>query len=226
MLRGTMDVDLTAISTLGVTTALAIVPDFYTLPSAQHFRSWPGLVPETRIRRRRPAPVSGPERPRPEPGMPRCPGTVPRPEEVDRPEHRHRAARRDPGPSGTSCRRLPLHRRGRQAPRTRRPGPNGPCRRPCRGPRPRPLAGRPGTGPRRIRVHRRSWQSGSHAVSIGAFLSVPVQRHLFDTGNALPHRPVRARLSPDMEKPRSARRILAESAGSGAVTGVGLKNVV
>ena len=52
-LHGMMGVDLTAIPTIGVTTALTIAaeigPDFSAFPSAQHFSSWLGLAPGTRI---------------------------------------------------------------------------------------------------------------------------------------------------------------------------------
>ncbi len=48
-----MGVDLTAIPTIGVNTALTIAseigPDFSAFPSAQHFCSWLGLAPGTRI---------------------------------------------------------------------------------------------------------------------------------------------------------------------------------
>ena len=48
-----MGVDLTAIPTIGVNTALTIAaeigPDFSAFPSAQHFSSWLGLAPGTRI---------------------------------------------------------------------------------------------------------------------------------------------------------------------------------
>ena len=52
-LHGMMGVDLTAIPTIGVNTALTIAseigPDFSAFPSAQHFCSWLGLAPGTRI---------------------------------------------------------------------------------------------------------------------------------------------------------------------------------
>ena len=52
-LREMMGVDLTAIPTIGVTTALVIAseigPDFSAFPSAQHFCSWLGVAPGTRI---------------------------------------------------------------------------------------------------------------------------------------------------------------------------------
>ncbi len=48
-----MGVDLTAIPTIGINTALVIAaeigPDFSAFPSAQHFSSWLGLAPGTRI---------------------------------------------------------------------------------------------------------------------------------------------------------------------------------
>ena len=48
-----MGVDLTAIPTIGVNTALTIAaeigPDFSAFPSAQHFSSWLELAPGTRI---------------------------------------------------------------------------------------------------------------------------------------------------------------------------------
>ena len=48
-----MGVDLTRIPTIGATTALTIAaeigPDFSAFPSAQHFCSWLGLAPGTRI---------------------------------------------------------------------------------------------------------------------------------------------------------------------------------
>ena len=48
-----MGVDLTAIPTIGVTTALVIAseigPDFSAFPSVQHFSSWLGVAPGTRI---------------------------------------------------------------------------------------------------------------------------------------------------------------------------------
>ena len=52
-LREMMGGDLTAIPTIGVTTALVIAseigPDFSAFPSAQHFCSWLGVAPGTRI---------------------------------------------------------------------------------------------------------------------------------------------------------------------------------
>ena len=52
-LQGMMGVDLTAIPTIGVNTALTIAaeigPDFSAFPSAQHFSSWLGLAQGTRI---------------------------------------------------------------------------------------------------------------------------------------------------------------------------------
>ena len=52
-LHGMMGVDLTSIPAIGVNTALAIAseigPDFSAFPSAQHFCSWLGLAPGTRI---------------------------------------------------------------------------------------------------------------------------------------------------------------------------------
>ena len=52
-LREMMGVDLTAIPTIGGTTALVIAseigPDFSAFPSAQHFCSWLGVAPGTRI---------------------------------------------------------------------------------------------------------------------------------------------------------------------------------
>ena len=57
-------------------------------------------------------------------------------------------------------------------------------------------------------------------LSIGAFLSFrSVPEPLAFFRNAPPHRPVRARLHPETEKTRPARRIFAESAGSGAGAG-------
>jgi len=53
-----------------------------------------------------------------------------------------------PAPSRRSCRRPPATARGHQTSRTHPSGPCGPGRRPCRGPRPRPPAGRLGTVPR------------------------------------------------------------------------------
>ena len=48
-----MGVDLTTIPTIGVNTALVIAseigPDFSAFPTVQHFCSWPGLAPGTRI---------------------------------------------------------------------------------------------------------------------------------------------------------------------------------
>ena len=59
-LREMMGVDLTAIPTIGVTTALviasAIGPDFSAFPSAQHFCSWLGVAPGTRISGGKPLP--------------------------------------------------------------------------------------------------------------------------------------------------------------------------
>ena len=59
-LREMMGVDLTAIPTIGVTTALVIAseigPDFSAFPSAQHFCSWLGLAPGTRISGGKPLP--------------------------------------------------------------------------------------------------------------------------------------------------------------------------
>ena len=53
VLREMMGVDLTAVPVIGVTTALAIAseigPDFSAFPSAQHFCSWLGLAPGTKI---------------------------------------------------------------------------------------------------------------------------------------------------------------------------------
>ena len=52
-LRGMMGVDLTAIPTIGVATALTIAPkvgpDLSAFPSGRHFCSWLGLAPGTRI---------------------------------------------------------------------------------------------------------------------------------------------------------------------------------
>ncbi len=49
-----MGVDLTRVPTIGATTALTVAaeigPDFSAFPSAQHFCSWLGLAPGTRIR--------------------------------------------------------------------------------------------------------------------------------------------------------------------------------
>lgn len=64
-LREMMGVDLTAIPTIGVTTALAIAseigPDFSSFPSAQHFSSWLGLAPGTRISGGKPLPGRAPK---------------------------------------------------------------------------------------------------------------------------------------------------------------------
>ena len=55
-----MGVDLTAIPTIGVNTALVIAseigPSFSAFPSAQHFCSWLGVAPETRISGGKPLP--------------------------------------------------------------------------------------------------------------------------------------------------------------------------
>ena len=59
-----MGVDLTAVPTIGITTALVIAaeigPDFSAFPSAQHFSSWLGLAPGTRISGGKPLPGRGP----------------------------------------------------------------------------------------------------------------------------------------------------------------------
>ncbi len=59
-LREMMGVDLTAIPTIGVTTVLVIAseigPDFSAFPSAQHFCSWLGVAPGTRISGGKPLP--------------------------------------------------------------------------------------------------------------------------------------------------------------------------
>ena len=55
-----MGVDLTAIPTIGAGTALTVAseigPDFSAFPSAQHFCSWPGVAPGTRISGGKPLP--------------------------------------------------------------------------------------------------------------------------------------------------------------------------
>ena len=55
-----MGVDLTAIPTIGVNTALVIAseigPDFSAFPSVQHFCSWLGVAPGTRISGGKPLP--------------------------------------------------------------------------------------------------------------------------------------------------------------------------
>ena len=60
-----MGVDLTAIPTVGVNTALVIAaeigPDFSAFPSAQHFSSWLGLAPGTRISGGKSLPGRGPK---------------------------------------------------------------------------------------------------------------------------------------------------------------------
>ncbi len=60
-----MGVDLTAIPTIGINTALVIAaeigPDFSAFPSAQHFSSWLGLAPGTRISGGKPLPGRGPK---------------------------------------------------------------------------------------------------------------------------------------------------------------------
>ena len=60
-----MGVDLTAIPTIGVNTALTIAseigPDFSAFPSAQHFCSWLGLAPGTRISGGKPLPGRAPK---------------------------------------------------------------------------------------------------------------------------------------------------------------------
>ena len=60
-----MGVDLTAIPTIGVNTALTIAaeigPDFWAFPSAQHFSSWLGLAPGTRINGGKPLPGRAPK---------------------------------------------------------------------------------------------------------------------------------------------------------------------
>ncbi len=59
-----MGVDLTRITTIGATTALTIAaeigPDFSAFPSAQHFFSWLGLAPGTRISGGKKLPGRGP----------------------------------------------------------------------------------------------------------------------------------------------------------------------
>ena len=56
-----MGIDLTAIPTIGVTTALVIASeigrDFFAFPSAQHFCSWLGAAPGTRISGGKPFPA-------------------------------------------------------------------------------------------------------------------------------------------------------------------------
>ncbi len=60
----TMGVDLTAIPTIGVDTALVLAseigPDFSKFPNMQHFCSWLGLAPPTRISGGRQLPGKGP----------------------------------------------------------------------------------------------------------------------------------------------------------------------
>ena len=60
-----MGVDLTAIPTIGINTALVIAaeigPDFSAFPSAQHFSSWMGLAPGTRISGGKPLPGPAPK---------------------------------------------------------------------------------------------------------------------------------------------------------------------
>ena len=60
-----MGVDLTAIPTIGINTALVIAaeigPDFSAFPSAQHFSSWLGLAPGTRISGGKSLPGRGPK---------------------------------------------------------------------------------------------------------------------------------------------------------------------
>ncbi len=64
-LHGMMGVDLTAIPTIGVNTALTIAseigPDFSVFPSAQHFCSWLGLAPGTRVSVGKPLPGRAPK---------------------------------------------------------------------------------------------------------------------------------------------------------------------
>ena len=60
-----MGIDLTAIPTIGLNTALVIAseigPDFSAFPSAQHFCSWLGLAPGTRISGDKPLPGRAPK---------------------------------------------------------------------------------------------------------------------------------------------------------------------
>ena len=60
-----MGVDLTAIPTVGINTALVIAaeigPDFSAFPSSQHFSSWLGLAPGTRISGGKPLPGHRPK---------------------------------------------------------------------------------------------------------------------------------------------------------------------
>ena len=62
-LTNMMGVDLTAIPTIGTGTALTIAseigPDFSAFPSAQHFCSWLGVAPGTRISGSKPLPGRG-----------------------------------------------------------------------------------------------------------------------------------------------------------------------
>ena len=64
-LQKMMGVDLTAIPTVGISTALMIAaeigPDFSAFPSAQHFSSWLGLAPGTRISGGKPLPGHRPK---------------------------------------------------------------------------------------------------------------------------------------------------------------------
>ena len=65
VLHGMMGADLTAIPRIGGATALTIAaetgPDFSAFPSAQHFSSWPGLAPGTRISGGKPLPGCSPK---------------------------------------------------------------------------------------------------------------------------------------------------------------------
>ena len=142
----------------------------------------------------------------------------------------------------------------RPAPRTRRPGPGGPCRTPCRGPRPRPPAGRPGKSRDALReagpggpLHKGGARfrqavpgrpdgpesavaAGDRVPGLQAFRqSVPflplrsgAAGHLQER-SATPARQGQA--SPGNGKTRPARRIFAESAGSGPEAGTGSEKV-
>lgn len=66
MLRRTLGVDLTAIPTIGVETALVVAselgPDLSRFPNCNHFCSWLHLAPGTRISGGKPLPGRGPSR--------------------------------------------------------------------------------------------------------------------------------------------------------------------